>query len=69
MPSDTFERPSSLMKVNEFQHETHYARSYIYRLIEDGRLPVVRVGRSIRIRRVDFETFIDNHLENIDDQV
>jgi excisionase family DNA binding protein len=34
----------------------------VYRLVEDGRLQHVRIGRSIRLRPVDVARFIEDNL-------
>lgn len=51
-----------LLKVPEAVAVTGYSRPFIYRLIEEGRLPSVRVGRSVRVRREDLERFIEEHM-------
>lgn len=50
-----------LLKVPEAAEVTGYAPSFLWRLIQRGDLPAVRVGRSVRIRRDDLEAFIDAH--------
>ncbi len=50
-----------LLKVPEAANVTGYAASFLWKLIADGRLPAVRVGRSVRIRRDDLEAFLDAH--------
>jgi excisionase family DNA binding protein len=38
---------------------TKLGRSTIYREIAAGRLPALRVGRAVRVRRVDVEDWLD----------
>ena len=39
------------------------SRSKLYELIAAGDgLPVVRVGRSVRVRRVDLEAWVERHI-------
>ena len=32
----------------------------VYRIIKSGELPAVRVGRSVRVRDVDVDTYLGN---------
>ena len=34
------------------------SRSYAYRLMRRGEMPVVRLGRSVRVRPIDLDQFI-----------
>lgn len=43
------------MKVSEVAERWRVSKMTIYRLIEDGTLPVIRVGRSFRIALSDVE--------------
>ncbi|CAN5246489.1 hypothetical protein BH24CHL1_BH24CHL1_14050 [soil metagenome] len=56
-----------LLKVPEAADATGYAASFLWRLIQRGELPAVRVGRSVRIRRDDLEQFIEAHRSGGDD--
>ena len=33
----------------------------VYRLINAGELPAVRIGRSFRVREDDFDRYLDEH--------
>ena len=46
---------SALMTIKEFQEQFRVSRSTVYRLKERGCIGFVRIGRSIRIRRVQAE--------------
>ena len=48
-----------LLTVPEVARLTGLGVSHVWRLVAAGRLPVVKVGRSTRIRRDDLERFID----------
>lgn len=56
--------PVLLMKVPEVAEQTGLATSYVWRLVAQGELPVVRIGRTVRIRPVDLERFIEERLSN-----
>lgn len=47
--------PQAYYKIEEVAQILTVSRRTVYRLIEDGELPVVRVRRSVRIRREDLE--------------
>lgn len=49
---------SMLLKVSEVADELRVARSYAYRLIQEGELPVVRIGRSVRVPRTALEAWV-----------
>jgi excisionase family DNA binding protein len=40
---------------------TNLGRSTIYQEIASGRLRVVKIGRSVRVRRDDLETWLERH--------
>jgi len=40
------------------------SRYTVYRLIEQGNLPTVRIGRLRRVRRVDLERWMEEHLSS-----
>jgi len=40
------------------------SRHTIYRLIERGNIPTVRIGRLHRVRKVDLERWIEEHLNS-----
>ena len=48
---------STLMQVSA---RTGVSRSALYREIESGRLKVVRLGRSVRVREQDLAHFVDS---------
>lgn len=60
----TMEMPKMLLRVPEVAEMTGLAPSYIRRLTRNGDLPVVRIGRVVRVRSVDLEKFIDERLSN-----
>lgn len=52
-----------LFRVPEVAAMTHLAESYVWRLIQRGELPVVKIGRATRIRREDLDRFIEDRVE------
>lgn len=41
---------------------TGLSERYLYELAQNGRLPCVRVGRSVLVRRDDLDQFLADHL-------
>lgn len=40
---------------------TGYSKPFVYKLIADGDLPAVRVGRSVRVLHEDLVAFLEAH--------
>ena len=43
--------------------------AYAYGLMAQGQIPSVRFGRSVRVRKVDLEAFIENNLSKSGSQL
>ena len=54
---------SRLLTIPEVVDRTSIARTTVYLLIRDGRLPSVKIGRSRRVREADLDVFIEDHLD------
>ena len=52
-------RPQLLSTIMQFSARTGISRSAIYREIQTGKLKIVRVGRSVRIREEDIQAWCD----------
>lgn len=53
--------PERLLTVAEIAECLSLSKKSIYRLIDKGKLPVSRCGRSIRIQPKDLENFINGN--------
>ncbi|MGD1034794.1 MAG: helix-turn-helix domain-containing protein [Candidatus Dormibacteria bacterium] len=51
-----------LLRLGDVMVELGIGRTKVHALIWSGELPVVRIGRAIRVRRTDLDAFIDAHL-------
>ena len=51
-----------LLRIPEAAAELGLARSTVYLLIQTGQLPVIRIGRAVRIPRVALEEWIEQRL-------
>ena len=47
------------MKVAEVAQELRIARSRAHELIANGTIPVVKIGRSVRLRRTELERWLE----------
>lgn len=52
------ESQSKFVTVAEVAGELRVSNMTVYRLIQAGQLPAVRVGRSYRIRAADFDRYL-----------
>jgi excisionase family DNA binding protein len=59
----TEESTEYLMTVEELRRFLAVSRTYAYRMLRDGELPSVRLGRSLRIRKSDLQQFVEEHTE------
>jgi excisionase family DNA binding protein len=41
------------------------SRAYAYRLVMDGTIPSIRIGRSVRVRPIDLQAFIDENIKGL----
>ena len=54
-PTPKFE---AVLTVAEAAAASKHSASYLYRAVSEGKLPAIRHGRSIRIRVVDYERWM-----------
>ncbi len=52
-----------LLRAEECARITNLGRSTIFNLIADGQLPVVRIGRAVRVPRAGLEEWITRRTE------
>lgn len=53
-----------LLKPQEVANLLNISRSFTYRLLQSGVIPVVRLGRSCRVRPIDLDIYIEKNLHN-----
>jgi excisionase family DNA binding protein len=53
--------PQSLLKINEVALQLRISRSFAYNLVMSGALPVIKIGKSRRVRPIDLEQFISSN--------
>ncbi len=51
------------LKPSAIAEQTGYSKQFVYKLIAEGRIPAVRVGRSVRVMHVDLVAFLEAHRE------
>ena len=54
-------RDLELLSIHQVCQRLAMGKSWVYRRIHEGEIPSVRLGRTIKIRRADLETFLDEH--------
>lgn len=54
--------PHRLLTIEDVRAELNIGRTLVYRLVESGALPVVRIGRALRVRRVDLDGYLAANL-------
>jgi excisionase family DNA binding protein len=50
-----------LLRASEVARRLNISRSLAYQLIQTGKIPVIRINHSVRVRMVDLEEFIQTH--------
>jgi prophage regulatory protein len=60
------EQVEHLLSPDEVRQRLGISRTYTYRLLAQGTLPSLRLGRVRRIRACDLQTFIQDRLEGCD---
>lgn len=51
-----------LLRAAEVAQFLNVSRALAYRLMNTGEIPIVRVNRSVRVRRIDLEAYIRDNL-------
>lgn len=57
-----------LLTVEDVQNVTRLGRTKVYEMIRTGQLPVIRIGRSVRIRRETLKRLLDELEEQSSDE-
>jgi excisionase family DNA binding protein len=57
-----------LLKGNEVARLLNVSRSFAYLLMQNGHIPTVRLGRSIRVRPHDLVEYIEENIHRQTDQ-
>jgi excisionase family DNA binding protein len=53
-------------RASDVSDLTGYSKAFVYRLIDTGKLPAVRCGRSIRVMHDDLVAFLADHRDTRD---
>jgi excisionase family DNA binding protein len=56
------EHPARLLTVSEVAQALRVSNMTVYRLVSAGELPALRVGRSVRLRVADVESYLSGRL-------
>ncbi len=52
---------SELLTARQVEELLGVRRTFVYRLLASGDIPVVRLNKLIRVRRSDLERYIEEH--------
>ena len=55
-----------LLTVEAAARACSLSRSKFYQMVAAGTIPTVRLGRSVRIRPVDLDAFVERHLTQLE---
>jgi excisionase family DNA binding protein len=53
---------NKLLKGNEVAEILNVSKAFAYRLMSEGRIPTVKLGRSVRVRPEDLQEFISESI-------
>jgi len=54
-----------LLRGTEVANVLNVCRSFAYQLMREGKIPVVKMGRAVRVRESDLEDFIFRSTQSI----
>ena len=52
-----------LLKADEVAETLNIGRSTVYQMLRRNEIPCIRIGRAVRVRQEDLESFIDQGVE------
>jgi excisionase family DNA binding protein len=53
-----------LLTADDVARELSVSRSFAYQMMQRGTIPVVRLGRAVRVRPQDLDAFIEANVSN-----
>ena len=59
-------RTGLLLRAQDVADQLNISKSLAYRLLQQGHIPTVRFNRTVRVRLVDLETFIQQCWQGVD---
>lgn len=54
---------NKLLKPHEVAERLNVSKPQVYLMLRNGEIPVVRIGRCVRVREIDLEEYIQRNLE------
>jgi excisionase family DNA binding protein len=55
---------TKLLRGGEVAQILDVSNAFAYRLMATGQIPIVKLGRSVRVRQEDLEAFINDNVSN-----
>jgi len=67
MPTQQKQQGERLLKGDEVARILNISRSQAYKLMQQGEIPTIRIGRSVRVRYESLWSFIEENTSSRDD--
>jgi excisionase family DNA binding protein len=61
VPDRPESRDLELLSIAQVCQRLNMGKSWVYRRIHEGEIPSVKLGRTIKIRRLDLENYLEEH--------
>jgi excisionase family DNA binding protein len=55
----------SILTIPEVAHYLKLSKSKVYSLVASGKIPHIKIGRNVRVRETDLETWVEDNLCSI----
>ena len=65
-PSNSIKVSTQLLRADQVAIRLNISRALAYRLMQDGEIPTVRFNRTVRVRELDLDRFIQNHCSQLE---
>jgi excisionase family DNA binding protein len=66
MPDNALTFPNSPMTITQAAQHLNVSPRFVRRLIDEGRLPYLKLGRCVRLRALDLDEYMSSSLVGAD---
>jgi excisionase family DNA binding protein len=60
-PADSIQVSNQLLRADQVAIRLNISRALAYQLMQCGEIPTIRFNRTVRVRELDLDRFIQNH--------
>jgi len=60
-PASSIQVPNQLLRADQVALRLNISRALAYQLMQIGEIPTIRFNRTVRVRELDLDRFIQNH--------